>query len=81
MTDDTFRDVGATVVVEGGLILDVELYAHQVPEGCLVTTGGDRALDGAVVAPGAEVVTDESTCPPGCITLDPDPCLPDAHDL
>ncbi len=45
---ETFRDVGATVVVEDGLILGVELYGHQLPEDCPVTSCEGTLLPGLI---------------------------------
>ena len=47
---ESFRDAGATVLVEDGLIVGVETYGFQVPEHCLVTSHDGTLLPGLIEA-------------------------------
>jgi imidazolonepropionase-like amidohydrolase len=47
---ESFRDAGATVLVEDGLIVGVETYGFQVPEHCAVTSHDGTLLPGLVEA-------------------------------
>ena len=44
----SFRDLGATVLVEGGLILGIEPYGHQVPDDCPVISYEGTLLPGLI---------------------------------
>ena len=47
---ESFRDAGATVLVEDGLIAGVETYGYQVPEHCPVTSHDGTLLPGLIEA-------------------------------
>jgi imidazolonepropionase-like amidohydrolase len=47
---EAFRDAGATVLVEDGLIVGVEAYSYQVPEHCPVTSHDGTLLPGLIEA-------------------------------
>jgi imidazolonepropionase-like amidohydrolase len=47
---ESFRDAGATVLVEDGLIVGVEAYSYQVPERCPVTSHDGTLLPGLIEA-------------------------------
>jgi imidazolonepropionase-like amidohydrolase len=47
---ESFRDAGATVLVEDGLIVGVEAYGYQVPEHCPVTNHDGTLLPGLIEA-------------------------------
>ena len=46
----SFRRAGATVLVEGGVIVGVESYGYQVPEDCVITVYDGTLLPGLIEA-------------------------------
>jgi imidazolonepropionase-like amidohydrolase len=45
-----FRDAGATVFLEDGLIVGVEAYSHEIPDGCPVSIHDGTLLPGLIDA-------------------------------